>query len=100
MAGLWESHDAGYSFTILTEPASEHMATIHPRMPVVLPLEHAANWLDGDVRAMEYDISQPQERVPLMYFKVGAGVNSVRNQGPDLIEPFEDKDPFELDLFE
>lgn len=33
-------------FTILTRPAAERVACFHPRMPVILPEEGVARWLD------------------------------------------------------
>src|SRR5215472_854943 len=49
-AGLWESWRAGEgatvrSFAIITTRANALVATIHDRMPVILPPEHWAAWL-------------------------------------------------------
>lgn len=50
MAGLWDrwQSDQGsslYSCTIVTRPAMARIASIHPRMPLILPREHAHAWL-------------------------------------------------------
>lgn len=88
MAGLWEKHTSGYSFTILTEPASTFMAALHPRMPVMLPVEDADRWLQGE---LSLEIKQsPEQRVPMIYYKVSRDVNHVRSQGERLIDPLEE----------
>ena len=60
-AGLWAraKTDAGelLSFTIITGPANDLVAPIHDRMPIVLPRDAWADWLDpardaGAVRAL------------------------------------------------
>lgn len=54
-AGLWArvKTDAGElrSFTIITGPANPLVAPVHDRMPVVLPRETWAAWLDPSVPA-------------------------------------------------
>jgi len=49
-AGLWEQwqHEEKtlYSCTIITTQASEIMAPIHERMPVIITPEHYSQWLD------------------------------------------------------
>lgn len=49
-AGLWERWDKGSepieSFTIIVGPASEELAWLHDRMPIVLDPEHFDAWLD------------------------------------------------------
>jgi putative SOS response-associated peptidase YedK len=50
-AGLWEvwhspsDDETVTSATIVTQPANAYLATIHPRMPVVLDVERAREWL-------------------------------------------------------
>jgi putative SOS response-associated peptidase YedK len=50
-AGLWEQQHAAtgqtiHAFTIITTAANEAVRVVHDRMPVLLPLEAAAAWLD------------------------------------------------------
>jgi len=50
-AGVWErwsrpDHEPRHTFAILTKPASEAVAPIHDRMPVVIPPEDRNAWLD------------------------------------------------------
>ena len=46
MAGLYRLTPAGAQFTILTRGAAPDIAFIHPRMPVILPREALADWID------------------------------------------------------
>lgn len=52
IGGLWESWQSPEttcteSFTILTTQANACVAPIHDRMPVIVPVEHYATWLDS-----------------------------------------------------
>ena len=75
--------------TILTGPASDSLGYIHDRTPVIVPREMWSDWLDpettkeADVRALIDSMPEPH-LVPRI---VGDRVNSVRNNGPELIEP-------------
>ena len=95
LAGLWagwrdpESGDVRRTFTIVTTEANELIASLHDRMPVVLPPESWATWLDpslvdtGEVLAM----LRPAPAEPMELFAVEPLVNNVRNDGPDLVRP-------------
>ncbi|WP_420022758.1 SOS response-associated peptidase [Cereibacter azotoformans] len=82
----------GPTCAILTEPVREGLARVHDRMPVMMDLEAAGDWLGGC----------PVEDLPripmtaLRWHEVGRRVSSVRNEGPELIEPIEPALP---DLF-
>ncbi len=54
MAGLYRLTQTGAQFVILTRDASPDVAFIHPRMPVILPRETMAEWIDlrGDGQAL------------------------------------------------
>lgn len=85
MAGLWEQRDTLLSFTVLTEPAQAHMTELHLRMPVFAAPENAEGWLNGS-----YDFSTlatDELRASLEYAPVSRRVNSVKNQGEELIAP-------------
>jgi putative SOS response-associated peptidase YedK len=95
-AGLWaalpERKGDGvlYSCTIVTCEPNELIRPIHDRMPVVLPPELEAGWLDpeaepGDLR----DLLAPAADGLLAAREVGDFVNDVRDDGPHLIEPRE-----------
>lgn len=75
--------------TILTGPASDSLGYLHDRTPVIVPREMWADWLDpetmgeSDVKALIDAMPEPH-LTPLI---VGSLVNSVRNNGPELIAP-------------
>lgn len=75
------------STTILTRPASEPLAFIHDRQPVMLP--HAAwdAWLDPAVDAAGARDLLAADPPALEPTPVRPLVNAVRNNGPDLLVP-------------
>lgn len=99
MAGLYEfwrdpdgdPDDPGswrWTTTVLTTEATDDLGRIHDRMPLHVHPEHRDAWLDPT-----FD----QDRLPgllvpampgeLTAYPVSRSVNSVRNNGPELIEP-------------
>ncbi len=75
------------SCTIATTTPNEVMATIHNRMPVILPPDAWNRWLDptadpGELLALLRPFAGRLVATP-----VAPLVNSPRNQGPRLIEP-------------
>jgi putative SOS response-associated peptidase YedK len=102
LAGLWagwKDPDTGEvirSFTILTTGPNELMAPIHNRMPVVVPESAWDRWLDP-TRTKPRDLAElhgllvPAEDEVLDAYRVSSRVNSVRNDGPDLVAPAEDE---------
>lgn len=98
LAGLWagwKDEDSGEvirSFTVVTTAANEMMAPIHDRMPVMLPEEAWDRWLDpsrteGSALAELKGLLVPSVAGWLEIYPVSTRVNSVRNDGPDLLEP-------------
>ena len=92
-AGLWESW-AGpegevRSFTIVTTEPNALMARIHDRMPVIVPRERHARWLDPVLRdpAQIQPMIAPYPDGELQALPVGREVNNARNQGAALIVP-------------
>lgn len=95
LAGLWtgrqdaETGEWRRTFTIVTTRPTEFMAAIHDRMPVVIPPDAWAMWLDpaprdpGELRAL----LEPREDLVLAAYAVSPLVNNVRNDGPGLIVP-------------
>lgn len=93
LAGLWDrwSGDAGEvidSCTIIVTEANELMHPIHDRMPVILPRETWATWLDND---SEPDALQslltPYDKTDVACHAVSRQVNQTRNDSPQLIRP-------------
>lgn len=91
-AGLWEVWKPGdeadwlRTFTIVTGPPGLVSGDIHDRMPVILPPTDWLDWLtEGpDVAA---DILLKVTEPALEYHPVTKAVGSVRNDGPELVEP-------------
>jgi putative SOS response-associated peptidase YedK len=99
-AGLWESWLAkqdGYGYeegdlvetvTIVTTDANDKLRPIHHRMPVILPPENYAAWLDpaNDVANCE-KLLKPYSVDPMAFYRVGVFVNNARNDDARCIEP-------------
>lgn len=89
-AGLWEnwsskeSDESLQTTAIITTGASDFMAQIHQRMPVVLLPEHAGRWLDGDMELLQEVIGKPPS---FRAWPVNRTVNNARNEGEELIDP-------------
>lgn len=97
MAGIWASWRGRdllgerrlHSCAILTTRANAAVAPIHGRMPVILHPEAEDAWLDpklDDQIERLKDLLVPVPAEALHAHPVSRRVNSVRNQGPDLIE--------------
>jgi putative SOS response-associated peptidase YedK len=92
-AGLWEgwkSPDGTIlrSFTIMTTAAIPDLQQLHHRMPVILPPQAYAAWLDPvSTEASLRDLLRPYEAQPITQTPVSDAVNSVRNDDPSCVEP-------------
>jgi putative SOS response-associated peptidase YedK len=98
MAGIWSrwrpKDELGaeplYSCAILTTAANAAVAPLHDRMPVILPREAEARWLDpaldDDVDAL-LALLQPIAPDALASHPVSARVNSVKNDDASLLDP-------------
>lgn len=86
------------SATIITTTPNETMAKIHDRMPVILPASKWAEWLDpsnDDVETLGQLLVPAPSSIITMH-PVSTEVNTVRNKGPELIDPYDpeaDADP-------
>ena len=83
-----EDADLVVSCTILTTSANETMQPVHDRMPVMLAPRAWDDWLDP---ASDLDfvasLMVPAPESLLAMYPVTTAVNSVRNRGPELLEP-------------
>lgn len=92
-AGLWEQWHAPdgaviESYAILTTAANEMVAPIHDRMPVILPPDIDALWLDPTADAARlHELCLTPPPVKLRAYPVSKAVNQVRNDGEALIRP-------------
>ncbi len=77
-----------WSCAVITTEAAPELAHIHERMPVVVPAEDWAAWLDPSTELDE--LSRLMDDTPVSRLAVDAvstDVNSIKNNRPDLLEP-------------
>ena len=100
MAGLYEiwrdptkSEDDPDRFrwtcTVLTTTAEDELGRIHDRMPLLVDRDKYAAWLDPTVsdRELLEGLLVPAAPGRLEAYPVSTLVNSVKNNGPELVEP-------------
>jgi putative SOS response-associated peptidase YedK len=93
-AGLWESWNNSdgsniLSCTIITTQPNELIASIHDRMPVILPEQRYAEWLQpGEANPANLArLLMPYQASQMTAFPVSTMVNSPANDLPDTIKP-------------
>jgi putative SOS response-associated peptidase YedK len=93
-AGLWETWHTGDgsaldSCTIVTTEANELMRPLHDRMPLILPEENYAEWLDPkNENVLELvALLRPYSSGEMTAFPISTMVNSPRNERPECIVP-------------
>ncbi|MGH3274735.1 MAG: SOS response-associated peptidase [Streptosporangiaceae bacterium] len=83
-AGAWL-----WTATVITTTAPDDLGQIHDRMPMVIAPESWADWLNPGKR----DVTElralltPAAGRGLVSYPVSTEVNSVRNNGPELVDP-------------
>lgn len=85
-----------WTATIITTRAEDEVGRIHDRMPMVIEPDRWADWLDPAATVAEalHGLMTPASSAHLTSHAVSTEVNSVRNNGPGLIEPMEgDSEP-------
>jgi putative SOS response-associated peptidase YedK len=89
-------HDHAWLWTaaIITTQATDDVGQIHDRMPMVITREHWADWLDPDnTEPGQLQAAMlPAMAGGLTSYPVSMAVNTVRNNGPELIKPLESAD--------
>ncbi|MFD1936219.1 MULTISPECIES: SOS response-associated peptidase [Nonomuraea] len=75
--------------TVITTQAEDDLGHIHDRMPMMIERERWAEWLDPKLTDTEQAsrLLVPADAGRLVAHPVSTDVNSVRNNGPHLIEP-------------
>jgi putative SOS response-associated peptidase YedK len=79
------------TMAILTTAANRTMASLHDRMPVIVPPEHFDKWLDcspGSSVGLE-DYLRPAPDDLLEILQISRKLNDPRNEGPQVQEPAE-----------
>ena len=89
LAGVFEPGADGISTcAILTTDPTDTLRGIHDRMPVIIPREAYATWLDPNPdRARLLPLLVPFTDQPLEAVAVGLAVNNARTEGPVCILP-------------
>jgi putative SOS response-associated peptidase YedK len=94
-AGLWEvwrgpnkDQEPLRSCTIITTSPNEPMATIHDRMPVILPRSAWGTWLDREIDDLDLlgKLLVPAPAEIITMHTVSTDVNNVRNNAAHLVE--------------
>jgi putative SOS response-associated peptidase YedK len=93
-AGIWEGWRAPdgevvRTFAILTTSANGTMAQMHDRMPVILEPDQWSMWL-GEAEGDAMELMRPAADDVLYLWPVSRAVNSVRNNGADLLDRIDD----------
>lgn len=93
-AGLWDrwqpqdGSPAVESFTIIVTAANALISSLHDRMPVILAPAQFDMWLDADqhhpAEVMPY--LKPYDPAQMRMRPVSPALNSVKNEGPELLE--------------
>jgi putative SOS response-associated peptidase YedK len=88
-AALPDDHERAWLWTttIITTSAPDELGEIHDRMPMVIEPDRWADWLDpaADDPADLAALLAPAASSGLISYPVSTSVNSVRNNGPELL---------------
>ena len=96
-ASVPADHLDGWLWTasIITTDAPDEIGRIHDRMPMVIARDRWADWLDpanNDKELLQATLLPASAAGGLTSHPVSTAVNSVRNNGPELIEPLQAED--------
>lgn len=101
LAGIWRQNGRANppEMVMLTTAANEIMARIHHRLPVILDMEQALEWVHPKTPVSKLDtLCKPVSFKNWKHWSVSSEVNKVENNSPELLNPW--KPPFQqLDLF-
>ena len=86
-----EGDKSEFTCTILTRDAVGPVAEIHTRMPIALPKDAEGAWLDPAMTdaAAVIEFAREFSVTEFVHHPVNPRVNNARNEGAELIEPFE-----------
>jgi putative SOS response-associated peptidase YedK len=88
LAGLWTHNDrlAIDSYAVITTAAPASFASIHDRAPAILEKTDISTWLEGGWQEAK-NLAKTYQG-DLTATRISSLVNSNRNNGPELLEPF------------
>ena len=78
------------NFAVVTTAATNNMAEIHHRAPVMMNVEQAMRWLYTQDPAEIESITAPESVMDVSVRRVSQAVNSSRNDGPECISPVDE----------
>jgi putative SOS response-associated peptidase YedK len=90
---VWRDREGGkdeaplLSCTIITTDAVGELAQIHDRMPLMLAEDDWDRWLNPDAPLDTELLARPPDVRDIEVREVSKLVNSIRNNGPELLEP-------------
>jgi putative SOS response-associated peptidase YedK len=90
LSDTWEKPDGSIlkTFTLITTSPNELVAQVHDRMPAILERKDIAAWLDPETLIAEaMAMLKPYSAAAMESHPVRPMVNSVKNNGPQLVEP-------------
>ncbi len=92
LAGLWERWEKGQmpleTCTILTTEPNDLLASIHNRMPVIIPVKNYRTWLDPSAdKDTLTTLLEPFPEEVLTAFPVSTLVNKPGNDNPEILRP-------------
>lgn len=99
-AGLWDqwkqSDEVLFTCTLLTKESNEFMQSIHHRMPIILPEDKEAGWIDPALTdpLQAYEFLQTIQTEPLTSYQVGSYVNKASHNDPLCIRPAQNETLF------
>jgi putative SOS response-associated peptidase YedK len=105
-AGLWErwndpTGSVIESCSILTTTPNSLLADVHDRMPVILRPENYDLWLDPGFKNVQAlaEVLAPFDASRMKSFPVSTRINTVANDDPDCIAPWQSSPPAQSALF-
>ncbi len=97
LGGLWDTWQGPdgkllKTFTIITTEANKSLKDIHQRMPVIVPPDKRARWLDGNIKQKGklLDLLDPYDGDEIGFHEVARFVNSPKNNSPECIKKVTD----------
>jgi len=78
-----------WTYTIVTTTTHDALGHVHDRSPVVVPNDMRDAWLDPSLTDLDtvHDLLASIPPADLEAYEVSTAVNSVRNNGPELVTP-------------
>lgn len=94
LGGLWEEWQGKQTFTVITTPANAKIKPIHDRMPLILNLQRAMEWIQPELPfSSVQSLIKPYPEEQIDFYEVSKAVGSPRNNYAELMNPIEKVEP-------